>query len=1599
MKKRPAGFWGCLVLFVVFLSSGYNLFAQPQANFTANPVSGCSPVVVNFTDQSTGNPVQWRWDLGNGVISFLQNPSTTYFNPGTYTVKLVVSNAGGVDSIVKNQFITVYANPVVNFIASDSAGCFPLHVQFADLSVAGSGTIINHNWDFGDGNTSTLVNPAHVYTSAGSFSVTLRVTNSVGCVKTFSKSNYIQVSGGVRADFTNTSAGQCSAPVTINFTNTSTGGGPLSYTWDFGDGTGSNFINPVHIYTSPGNYTVSLVTVSPQGCRDTMIKVNLISIGTINSQFISPDTVCAGAAFTITNTTTPVPGSVAWSFGDATTSTQMNPVKTYLAAGSYIIKLINNFGGCVDSVSKPVVVRSKPAAAFSSDVTTSCMVPFTVNFLNQATGSNSWQWLFGDGGTSTQQHPSHTYTATGLYTVTLIATNQTGCSDTIIKPQYIRIEKPSITVQGFPRTGCAPITVNPIATVIANQPVASYLWNFGDGTTSNAITPTHTYNIAGTYTVTLIITTTGGCTDSLVINNAVRAGNKPTAAFTLNPHDACATETIHFTDNSSGNPDQWVWQFGDGGVSITQNPAHLYEDTGYFSVMLIVWSNTCPDSMHVSNAVHIRPPIASFDLSSNCTNKYNRDFIDHSIGALTWQWDFGDGNSSSVQSPSHIYNAAGTYTATLVVGNGPCTYTAQRVIQIIDEKANFSADNSTPCKNALVNFTAINIDTANISGWQWDFGDGSSATTALSASHTYATAGTFPVSLIITDVLGCKDTMTIDITVYGPTALFSSDLQSACIGNSTVSFTDASTTDSIHSIVKREWNYGDGTIDSTSPPPYTHLYTATGNYNVSLSVTDNNGCTDHYTAPSAIIITQPGANFNSPDTNSCTASSIHFINASTGVGLQYNWQFGDGLQSTVTDPVHQYSDIGMYTVSLHVTDQYGCKDSITKNNYILISLPHASFTVSDSFSTCPPMLVNFTNSSVNYTAISWDFGDGNTSALANPSHYYTMPGIFYAKLVVTGPGGCTDTITKRIEVRGPQGSFSYTPQVGCEPTTVTFTATTLNRISFIWDFSDGTTIATTDSVITHTYIAAGDYTPKMILIDASGCSFPIVGTDAIKIIGIDPAFQPDIFKFCDSGYVNFQNSTVSNDLITNYSWDFGDGTFSNNQQPSHHYISPGIYTVQLKVFTQAGCVDSVALNDTIKIFSSPVISIAGDSSACAPALINYSGNIVRGDPNTLGWQWNFGNGQTSSVQYPPSQSYTVAANYIVTSVVIDDNGCKDSVVKTLGVHPLPNTNAGNDVLICKGSFTQLNPTGAANYIWSNTPGLSCTNCTSPLAAPADTTIYVVTGISQFGCTKTDSVTINVRHPFVLQVSPSGSICPGEFMHLSASGADQYKWSPATGLDDPDNAMTKAAPSVTTLYKLIAKDNDNCFSDTAEVLVTVKPSPTVEAGNDITITAGTPGQLQAVGSNDVVSWKWTPEYQLSCLSCPNPQAVPKQTITYSVQVKNADGCTSRDNVTVFVTCNKGNLFIPNTFSPNGDGMNDKFYPRGTGIGLIRSFRVFNRWGELIFERINFNANDAGAGWDGTYKGQKLSPDVFVYACEVICENNEILLFKGDVTLIQ
>lgn len=1581
-----------LVLFLHFSAS-----SQLTARFTASPQNGCSPLVVNFSDQSTGNPTQWRWELGNGVISTLRNPSATYFNPGTYHIKLIVRNANGVDSVLKNQFITVNANPTIDFRASDTAGCFPLPVHFTDLSTPGTGTITSWQWDFGDGTLSTQKNPSHVYSNAGNYNVTLKVINNAGCLKTLSRVQHIKVQPGVRAEFSNSQAAICTAPVSVSFTNTSTGPGNLTYDWNFGDGNSSTQKNPTNNYSNNGNYTVTLVAISAQGCRDTVIKTNHLNIGTNKTDFSITDTICVNQPVVFTNNSAPTPSAVQWSFGDGSFSNSIHPSKAFSSIGTYTVKLVNNFGVCKDSISKQLVVVAAPEVDFTSDIRFGCDLPVTIQFQSQNSGNYPLLWNFGDGKTSTDANPVHTYNIEGNFTVTLTATNEAGCSITTTKKDWIKFKKPVVTISGLPVSGCVPVSVSVGAVISSGHNIQSYLWNFGDGSFSTVASPTYTYTQAGTFSISLVYTTTTGCLDSVVYTNAVRAGEKPKANFSVQPIDGCASIAKNFKDQSSGNVDSWYWDFGDSYTSFEQNPRHGYISIGWWTVTLVVSSNGCADTLVVNRAVHTKSPVASYNTVYSCENKSQVEFQDLSIQPKTWYWTFGDGTSSTEKSPIHIFPGPGTYSVALTVTNGNCTSTIFNPITIIEEKAIFIADSVT-CSNTLTKFESTNLDSVNVSNWSWDFGDGTTADHSSSIYHSFDLPGIYTVTLTITDIKGCTEIHSQQVKVYGPDADFSLPVNYLCLLNNSITFTDESKTDGFHPIVKRIWDYGDGTVDSSSSAPYQHHFENAGSYDVSLTVTDDFGCSDKITKSAAVIVAQPKADFITEDTASCTSKNISFINTSNAIGPIYEWNFGDGTQSSIQHPSHNYSAIGNYNISLKITDQYGCADSITKTNYISISYPKAAFSMSDTFSTCPPLIINFSNHSTDYTSSNWDFGDGNFSTLNNPSHFYNTPGIYYPKLTVTGPGGCSESYSSRVEVKGPNGTVTYQIKEGCTPLSVTFTASTQNTSSFIWDFSDGTTLQTKDSVVTHTYSSPGDFIPKMILTDPSGCNFSIFGKDTIQVFSAAASFEVSTNNICDNGNIQFRNSTISNDFIAGYNWYFGDGSSSNLMDPLHHYNSLGSYAVKLVVTTMHGCKDSVSIADAIQVLESPIVSITGDSAACVPADFNFQGRVLRGTASTMTWNWDFANGNHFNGPVPTVQNYSTAGNYVITAIVTSANGCKDTAAKDITLHALPLTNAGSDIFICRGSVAQLKATGAATYVWENA-SLSCTNCPSPLAAPLDSTIYVVKGFTAFGCTASDSVVVRVHQPFVLSVQKGDTICVGESVELRAYGTDLFSWLPSSTVTDPNKGLTTARPSTSTTYQVIAKDKYNCFSDTAEVYVKVWSLPTVNAGVDQNIVVGNSTKLNSVYSNDVISWQWNNANSLNCFNCPVPVATPKQTTNYTIKVKNDGGCEATDQVKVFVTCNNGNLFIPNTFSPNADGVNDRFYPNGKGINMIKSLKVFNRWGEIVFERSNFSPNEISLGWDGTYKGQPLAPDVYVYICDVICQNNEVLTYKGDVTLLR
>lgn len=1087
-------------IFLLIFISALRLNAQ-TAKFSLSLNKGCAPLSgVVVSDLSTGGTT-YDWDFGNGNKSTTAgNQLASYTNPGKYIVKLTL-NGGS----TYYDTVTVFANPVANYIInSPMPACVGELISFTSTSTPGSGNIIKWVWDFNDGNslTTTVGTVTHAYTTKKTTAISLIITDNNGCSANTSSTPgakpIVTILDSPKAIFTATPLSSCTAPLTVTFTNPSVAAATATYSWSFGDGATSTVKSPpAHLYNALGTYPIKLV-VTQGACKDSSTKSVIIK--SIVADFkTDKTTICIGSAVNFTDASAPLSTSRLWDFGDGTTKSPIaNPTHTYAAIGTYTVKLdatvTTSSGTCSNTITKTVNVVPLPVASFTSNDQQSCSVPFTVTFNNTSVGSDTYEWDFGDG-TKSSTSNTHSYIKSGNYTVILSITSASGCKSTITKKDFITITLPEAKFIAEPREGCFPLKVlftsKSISTI---EPIVSYVWTFGNGTTKTTSKDTVTaiYTGEGVFDVKLVVTTASGCKDSVTYLKYIKVGHKPKANFSVdNPIECYGKETI-FNDLSIDG-DSAYWDFEDGTLSTLfgKTPVkHLYELTStplpnVFTVKLIIYNNGCPDTLIKPLLITINPPKPIFAIKPvDCTKPYLRAFESTSIGADSLRWDFGDSTAIIVDSisPKHTYATTGLKIIKLTAFNKTtgCSFFITQQLFIADPKANYISE-LIGCYPFLVTF---NDSSKFANKYNWSFGDGTpNETTTLPKPHTYALPGLYTAELIITDVNNCKDTISKKINVQGPKPDFKSDTTKGCTPL-LVTFADSTKSDS--TLVKWTWNFGDGTTPKTvTTATVNHTYITPGSYKVTLTSIDKSGCTSVIEKADYIVPTFPFPNFTA-DTLACKGKVIDF-NASTsvvaGANPKFEWTFGDGISAAGKTTTHTYLKDSLYTITLKVTDENGCDSTITTT--IRIQDPTATFTKTVLTEGCGYTNMQFTDistgSSINKWE--WDFGDGATAVNQNPTHSYTTPGEYSVKLKVTNSAGCSNTLTldRFLVVPGPVGTFTFTPKTGCKPFAVTFTAKSDNSTKYTWDFGDGVVISDTAKTIQHIYTQDITATPILVM--------------------------------------------------------------------------------------------------------------------------------------------------------------------------------------------------------------------------------------------------------------------------------------------------------------------------------------------------------------------------------------------------------------------------------------------------------------------------------------------------------------------------------------
>jgi gliding motility-associated-like protein len=1058
-------------------------------------------------------------------------------------------------------------------------------------------------------------------------------------------------------------------------------------------------------------------------------------------------------------------------------------------------------------------------------------------------------------------------------------------------------------------SGCSPLLSNFTSTSTTSIGVISHRWDFGNGSGPVVIAnPSAIFNSSGTYRVKLVVTN-GVETDS--ITKSIRVFRLPQVDFTAVRTDICYGDTLVLNSQvTPGNAPitDYAWGFGNGNASSGVTTRYIYPQTGDYDVTLVVQdSNNCTANLTKPLYAHVAArPDAEFTASPqhSCNTSQLINFTNSSTGTgLTYLWRLTGNTTSTAQNPTHTYNQQFQLVTLVVTNSSGCIDSIIKAVSATSLVVDFSASKTQICTGEPLNFNN-NSNFVRVS--YWNFGDGSTSTDR-NPTHIYNAPGSYTVKLVETYGYGsCTDSITkvnyINVVQGFIPNVTSSALPAGCTDTTHVSFTN-----NTPNIAQLVWSFGDGTTGDQ--PSHNHGYTSNGNYTVVVLLTDSNGCTVSVSLPVSVNTHKPNTSFAVSGRLVCPNMPIEFRSTSGNVGTyEYLWDFGDGSTSELQNPLYSYSSPGVYTVSLTVTNGAGCDSTLVKTNHITVEDIVSDFTVNQRYSPCPPFVALFTSTSNKpIEKYFWDFGDGTTDTVTNPTHIYFHPGIFTVRLAIKTITGCVDTITytNLIEVQGPSGVFTITPTDGCLPMQVVVTATVSSNTKIMaCDLADGNLVKDS-TIFSHTYTQLGTFAPKFILEDYVGCSVPY------DLPGVTTHSTP-VFQLRDTTVCAGETITVASLGIDKYQW------------------TPASYL---------------------------------SCDTC------------------------------SSVSIVPA--FTTA--YAITAT--NQYGCTTTDTMHVTAEQLPLL-ADSTFKVCRGAEVELNIGTAHRMAWSPATYLNDTSAIQPVCTALDSITYIATGFNSLGCSVSAQVSVSVIDKLDASANADITVCALDTFQLQASVANApesgvtYNWTPAAHFinANTDNPTGYGLQTETT-FSVIASAQ-TCEADTALVTVHINPLPTVQISESVTTTPNAEVAMYA-SSADELNYVWAAADSFSCITCRQTNFYPSQTQTVYVTGTNSFGCHTTDSVLIrVVACDPESVFVPNVFTPNNDGQNDELFFASKALADLDYFRVFDKWGSMIYQAKSLNET-----WDGLVNGAPAANEVFVFVMEGTCQNGGKVLKYGNVSIVR
>lgn len=1117
-----------------------------QASFTSNISSGCGPLNVQFSDKSTG-AISWQWDFGNGNQSALQHPSAIYINSGYYTVSLTIKdNTGNSYTSVKNQFIHVFEDPKAYFTASKRKVCPGDTLTFINQSTEGDAPIKTFEWNFGDGNGSSVENPVHSFATPGYRNITLWVTDNNGCISTKKYTSYIQIRVPPVADFTQDSGLSCKRSTKIQFTSTVFPGG-MAHLWSFGDGNISTAVNPLNTYLNYGKYTVSLKVTDANGCvgikavRDAVIVDSVV----INFSAEKPSVCDTISVVKFTNLSNVSIGYLwKWEFGDGATENNYFSEHQYADFGAYSVVLRLTGPGCVVAIKKNNFIRvlRNPPLKITVNDTGACQIPFQILFNSNTSSSATVSWDYGDMKTGYGRTTGHTYSADDTFRVFATATESNGCSVTDSAITFMNILRTYTTGE---LEGCVPFELKLKSLVYeTSAPLVRELWYLGGTLIDSGSQIRKNLNDTGIYKLRYFGLNSKGCADTPTYKILVGLRSYP--SFRISRKSICLNDTV-FCSNTTYDPKKnltFTWFNSEGEKTNTRDFITSYHNSqGPVAITLISENNGCKDTFNLKDSVVVLTPKTGLSIPRlGCDLPAVIPLVNTTTSWTSFRWT---AEPKEVQKNSDtmwlLPDSINTYKINLFARNDTtgCEDSFRYDIKLRSNKpiARMSGEIKDTCLPAKITLTDKGSSGTKIF-WQLPEDTGDLFTGKF--NYFISSFGTYSfkrIAVFSNNIQECYDTAVYKVTIPKPDVSFSVSTLKSCTP-ATITLTDSG----YMAGRKAWWKIGDSVVFSTgnttnftirtpSPPEGTKI--------VFTAYDSLNRCYD--SAVKHISITGPEAAINHQFQYNCKSTRIQLSFTKISIpGIEkISWVIKDTVRSVTETALYTVNTVQWVKVFLYLTDSAGCTSTIEKNIYTRVYKPQIHIGSDIKGAVCPPVTIKFFDSTYSFSnpveTWEWQFGDGSVSTLKNPAHTYLNPGKYTVTLKVKNFVGCfaTDSFPAYITVNGPVGSIIKPPDSMCVPWTATFQTTAKKLRDVLWDFGDGTEGNGIKGQ--HIYQTPGRYSISAIMEDSAGCKTGIAAPFILHGLSTPKAMITQT-AYCISAPLTFRDQSQYNGAPSLNSW-------------------------------------------------------------------------------------------------------------------------------------------------------------------------------------------------------------------------------------------------------------------------------------------------------------------------------------------------------------------------------------------------------------------------------------------------------------------------------